>query len=249
MNLFLKILLILIPFISIGQSSNNSRSWSEKAKKEFYVKYNYQDKSEKDKKVIDCLFNKLSNKFSSLSQAESELKYLNKTMESCSLSVYIPITGQLTAQQEEIINQQVLNQMNNFRSQNNLSVLIIDPELEIVAKLQSDYNAVRKELSHSQSSNISYSTPVKRVSMVKTGNDKTLYSVGENATLSFIASDQEIDSNYLEEIAIELFETWKQSEGHRENMLNPNFKYYGFAVTVREESGIIYAIQVFTQEK
>lgn len=157
--------------------------------------------------------------------------------------------GQLTIEQEEIINQEVFNQTNDFRIQNNVAALKIDPDLEVAAKLQSDYSADKKELSHTQSNNSSYSTPIKRVSMVKTGNDKTFYSVGENATFTFIESDQETDSKHLNEIAREIFESWKYSEGHRENMLNPNFKYYGFAVTVREDSGIIYAIQVFTREK
>ena len=157
--------------------------------------------------------------------------------------------GQLTTKQEEIINQEVFNQMNDFRIQNNAEALKIDSDLVIAAKLQSDYNAVKKELSHLQSNNIRYSTPVKRVSMVKTGDHETFYSVGENATFTFIDSEQEIDSHYLKEIAHEIFESWKQSKGHRENMLNKNFKYYGFAVTLEQKEGIIYAIQVFTNEK
>lgn len=157
--------------------------------------------------------------------------------------------GQLTLEQEEIINNEVLKQLNNFRIKNHSKALKIDPDLEIAAKLQSDYNAVTKELSHIQENNIPYSTPVKRVSMVKTGDHKTYYSVGENATYTFIDSDKKDKPDYLKKIASEIFESWKASEGHRENMLNKNFNYYGFAVSIREESGIIYAIQVFTKEQ
>ncbi|WP_107037264.1 CAP domain-containing protein [Brumimicrobium mesophilum] len=165
--------------------------------------------------------------------------------------ILIPLLsfGQLTAEHEEIINREVFNQMNALRHQKNLQPLKINSDLEIAAKLQADYNAKNKELSHFQSNNPQYRTPVKRVSMVKTGDDETFYTVGENATFTFITSDKEIDSNYLKKIADEIFESWKQSKGHRENMLNREFNHYGFATTVRKESGIIYAIQVFTKEQ
>jgi uncharacterized protein YkwD len=243
------LILILFPFISLGQSSSNSKPWSEKAKEEFYNKYNYQQKSKNDKKVIDCLFDKVSHKFSSLRKAEKSVKYLPKTMETCSLLVYVPITGQLSKEQEEFLNVEMLDLVNKFRNKiAKRSELKSDPELDQAAKLQSDYNAAINDLSHLQSNNIPYSTPVRRVSMIKTGNYKAQYIVGENATYTYIDFDKTKNSEYLNELASEMFESWKASKGHRENMQNMSYKYFGFAVTIRKDSGIIYAIQVFQGE-
>ncbi|PWH84819.1 CAP domain-containing protein [Brumimicrobium oceani] len=157
--------------------------------------------------------------------------------------------GQMTEEQAEIINQEVLHLVNDFRSQKNVPALKIDSDLETAAKLQSDYSAKTNELTHIQSNNFKYSTPAKRVAMVKTGDHKAFYSVGENAAFTSFESDKINEPQYLNEIAAELFESWKNSKSHRNNMLNPNFKYYGFAVTIREKSGIIYAIQVFSEER
>lgn len=241
--------LILFPLISFGQSPKKPKPWSDKMKTAFYDKYNYGDKSENDKKVIDCALDKTSHKFPSLKQAENDVKYLPKIIEACSLSVYIPVTGQLTKQQEEIVYNEILHLVNTFRNESGgIPILKIDPDLVEAAKIQSDYMAVTNTLSHNQSGNIPYSTVSRRVSMVKTGDYKSIYSIGENVTYTGFDSEEANNPKYLMEIASELFEAWKASKGHRENMLTREFKHFGFAVTIRKDLELIYATQVFTEQ-
>lgn len=52
----------------------------------------------------------------------------------------------------------------------------------------------------------------------------------------------------LKVIAYALFELWKNSKGHRENMLNSNFYFTGFAVTYNEKNSCFFGTQVFTSK-
>lgn len=246
MNHYLFLIWILFPLLSSGQTSRDSETWANKAKQGFYKNQSYQEKSINDKKVIDCLFNKTSNKFTSFERAMKYVKHSPEIAETFQLLISVPLIGRLTVDEEKIIHKEMLILVNKFRQEKlDNEILEHDPDLDIASKIQSDYCAKTNELSHLQKGNVKYSNPAKRVAMVKTGSSDGLYNVGENVIYVRIDYEKINNPKYLKVLALEMFEDWKASERHRDNMLNKDFKYFGFAVTVNADSEIIYAIQVF----
>ncbi|MCO5267307.1 MAG: CAP domain-containing protein [Brumimicrobium sp.] len=241
----LSILISYLLMIQVNAQSQKDQSWSAKKKAEFYSAYQYDSKSQNEQKVIDLMFKQVQLDYKSLTLAQKDMKYLPKLEEICSLKVFVPITGQLTREQEAIIHQEMVRLINEFRKENgNKPLLNIDSDLDMAAKLQSDYCASMNRLSHIQNNDREYGSVTKRISMIKNGHYKKAYTCGENATYTFIDM-KKIDEAYLKKIAFDLFTSWVESKGHRENMLNRDFKYFGFALTIRADVGYIYAIQVF----
>jgi len=65
--------------------------------------------------------------------------------------------------------------------------------------------------------------------------------VGEN--IMYLGS---FPSNYLNFGLLEKFQrSWMYSDGHRANLLNPNYRYFGYGIAVDPISREIYAVQNF----
>lgn len=242
------LLMILIYFAAVVVVAQDKKEklWSNKDKKAFYAKYATDTITINELKIIDCVFEKIQTKFTSYKQY---LHYPNSIIpieKKCSLMVYVPITGQLSKLQAQIISNEMLIQLNNFRKENgNLLPLKSDADLDKAAKIQADYCAWNNELSHTQIGNNDYNTVNKRISMVKKNQPKGVYLCGENIASISYETEQLEDTLYLKEITKELLELWASSEGHRENMLYKNYRFFGFAITLNDDEEALYATQVF----
>jgi len=233
-----------------GQSLKKEKLWSNKERKAFYSKYVTDTSTVNDVKVVDCMFEKVQKKFSSLKKFNLNTNAITPIQKSCSRMVFVPVTNQLSQMQVAVIHDEMFRLVNNFRKDTgNVHLLQMDPDLDSVAKIQSDYNAWNSNLSHEQRGNNKYSTVEKRIAVVKKDPNKTSCYCGENIADIDYDSDLLSDINYLKTIAKELFDLWVNSEGHRENMLYKYYKYLGFAVTVDADEELIYATQVFSNIK
>ena len=239
-------ILIYFAAVVVVAQDKKEKLWSNKDKKAFYAKYATDTITINELKIIDCVFEKIQTKFTSYKQY---LHYPNSIIpieKKCSLMVYVPITGQLSKLQAQIISNEMLIQLNNFRKvHDNLLPLKPDFDLDKAAKIQADYCAWNNELSHTQIGNNDYNTVNKRISMVKKNQPKGAYLCGENIASIAYEPEQLKDTIYLKEITTELLELWASSEGHRENMLYKNYRFFGFAITLNDEEEALYATQVF----
>ena len=144
----------------------------------------------------------------------------------------------------------VLQKVNEHRKQNGRSNLLTNSLLNEAASLHCKYMSLEKKLTHEQENKYNHyyrgTLPTDRVG----------YSAGENALYNWV------DETYTsEEIAEILFDQWRQSPGHNENMLY-SWQYMGFDCFIGTESSPvnpdkrlykhikykIYAVQVFTWE-
>ena len=130
---------------------------------------------------------------------------------------FIPAKDQLA--------EDVLKYTNQFRRSKGLTTLEMRNDLNAIAQKHSeDMASGRRSFGHS-----GYDQRVKKVK----NTVKPFYgNVGENVA-------------YGASTAKEAFTIWKNSNGHRKNMLG-DFKYIGIG-TARSKKGIIYYTQVFVK--
>ena len=73
----------------------------------------------------------------------------------------------------------------------------------------------------------------------KTPSKRCNKPAGENVAVAYTSTYQPIDMN-LKQLATDLFENWKESPGHRANMLGFSYKKFGFAasMSIRTENKV-----------
>lgn len=118
---------------------------------------------------------------------------------------------------------EILALVNKERAKNGLNPLAIDWQVSRVAQYKSDDMANNNYFSHTSPS---YGTPFQ---MLKSFNVK-YRTAGEN-----IAKGQKTPEAVMT--------AWMNSEGHRANILNPNYTHLGVGYT--EKSGTTYWTQMF----
>lgn len=152
--------------------------------------------------------------------------------------------AQINKADENIIRKEVLRLINEYRISKKKIPLEEDEQLNAVARLQSDYNSGNNSLSHYQK-NQQFKSVKERIFYIRHQN----YSAyGENCNM-YQQQNSSFSEDDLKTIAYALFELWKNSKGHRENMLNSNFYLTGFAVTYNNKNGCFFGTQVFTSKK
>lgn len=155
----------------------------------------------------------------------SEIVGANKQFQNPNLiypgdTVYIPMPDPaLLSTQEEI-----LKLVNKERANNGLKPLQMDWQVSRVAQYKSDDMANSNYFSHTSPN---YGTPF---DMLKSFNIK-YRTAGEN-----IAKGQKTPQAVVT--------AWMNSEGHRANILNPNYTHLGVGYTVK--NGTTYWTQMFT---
>jgi uncharacterized protein YkwD len=148
---------------------------------------------------------------------------------------------------EDSIVSNLFNLVNNHRVNNNLNKLKLDVDLKPVSDLQMNYMIGVGISSHYQSNEI-YKTPSKRassmgVSFVKFGenlifgklNSQKLLLYGEYVSYG-IEDVNKLMANYL-------FNLWKNSKGHNDNMLNPVWE--DSYISLNFSGGFVSVVQVF----
>jgi len=174
-----------------------------------------------------------------------------KIIKQCLLCLTITLSFQAHGQvkqpqlDHDSIQYYMLEYINVHRLNHKREKLIIHHKLNSAANLHGEYMEYEKKLSHSQTntSNPFYKgkTPTQRVGL----------SAGENILYNWI------DASYTsKKIAQTLFNQWKSSPGHNNNMLSNVYTYFGFECIISKDtfrSGEehilykIYGVQVFTK--
>ena len=140
-----------------------------------------------------------------------------------------PVTGQRDAQVEALVHKKI----NQVRAKHGVRTLRRDMRLDSAAALQIGWCVANQTLSHTRTHG-RMRTPEDRLRAVD--YDWTTY--GEN--LLYRSADDES----ADELAELIVKQWIASQGHYENLLDPDYRYAG-TVVMWDDEGVVWAGQVF----
>lgn len=126
----------------------------------------------------------------------------------------------------------IVKRTNDFRRDQASETLDVNPMLEDTARYFADFMARTDEYGHRANGQ----SPAERAS--NHGYDFCI--VSENIAYQFSSV-----GFATEELVEMIVEGWKQSPGHRKNMLDPAVTEIGVALAYGEQSGNYYAVQMF----
>jgi uncharacterized protein YkwD len=132
--------------------------------------------------------------------------------------------------------QLIVQKTNDFRREQDLPAVEVNPRLAETARYFAAYMARTNQYGHQADG----SRPADRAK--KHGYEYCL--VAENIAYQYSSKGFQ-----TEELAESFFEGWKSSPGHRQNMLDPDVTETGVAVAQSEETGYYYAVQMFGRPK
>lgn len=142
------------------------------------------------------------------------------------------VTDDEATVQLETAEKLLVRQTNKFRQSKGLERLTTDKQLAAAAEEFASYMARTDRYGH----NADGRRPAQRARAA--GYD--LCIVAENIAYKFDSTGYQ-----TEPLATRFVKGWKESPGHRENMLRPHVTQTGVAVARSDESGVYYAVQLF----
>lgn len=143
-----------------------------------------------------------------------------------------PITAFGQNQQE--IQQEYLKLVNQFRAENRLPAVNLYDDANKTAKIQSDYiasttkvdgNSATAELTHSHPA---YPMPADRFAFVNPADD------GKFLVYEICAGNWTKDTLNYKQLALDAFNAWKESPGHRAILLNPIVSLTGISISFKK---------------
>ncbi len=147
--------------------------------------------------------------------------------------------SQLSVNEQKKLSMYVITSVNKLRNKHSSSALKYNDTLFQAAEFHSKYMLSNKILSHNQKT-AKYKTPYARVQEF---NGTAFQTVGENIYQSK-AQRFPLEENDLKKLAEEIFEGWKNSEAHYENMINSEYTHAALAFAVNKD-GVFYVTHVF----
>jgi uncharacterized protein YkwD len=130
----------------------------------------------------------------------------------------------------------ITDRTNAFRKKEGRGPVKADPELTAAAKYFADYMAKNDEYGHTADG--------KRPADRAKDHGYAYCIVLENIAYAFDSRGFE-----AEELTDNFFTGWRESPGHRKNMLDPDVTETGVAVSRSEKTGYYYAVQMFGRPK
>lgn len=140
---------------------------------------------------------------------------------------------------QEIIRNEINRLVNELRVSKGLQPLVQSDTLIDAAQLQADHQAKIGQVTHDQK-HATTATPAQRVEKSK---GKDFIGVGENCISAI--GPYPAKKKELLAIAQDMFQRWKDSPGHYQNMINSEFTHEGLAFSYHSRFEKIYATQVF----
>ena len=137
-----------------------------------------------------------------------------------------------------------VHQLVNFeRQKNSLSVLDQDPELAEIARAHSDDMALNDFFEHENLQGLTAADRGNAVGYTCLKNFGDFYTEGisENLFQGYLYSSfNRLRRSYmpLEELAFKIVEDWKNSPGHRENLLTETYDREGIAVVIGADESV-----------
>ena len=186
---------------------------------------------------MKLMFFVLMTTFSVVSYAQFSL------VDSLKLKVFVQ-----NEQFSDIISQAELlfmEKVNEFRKSKKRPALQPLLELQYMALNHNLWMRHHEDFTHSEKKGTTFftgSSLTKRLEFVRQRAVNNM--IGENIALVHLTEDELENTNQLPELlAFRFFETWKNSTGHRENMLENGFKNHGIAILKKNNE--FYATHVF----
>jgi uncharacterized protein YkwD len=138
-----------------------------------------------------------------------------------------------------------MERVNEFRKSKKIAALQPLLELQCMALNHNLWMRHHEDFTHSEKKGTTFftgSSLTKRLEFVRQRAVNNM--IGENIALVQLTEDELEDFKKLPEfLANEFFETWKNSTGHRENMLEKGFKNHG--ISILKKNNKFYATHVF----
>lgn len=158
----------------------------------------------------------------------------------CCFQPFFQSKAQLSDTDCIFLQQELTKKVNALRESVGVVPLALNDTLKKAAEMQSIYMVKENKLTHDQKP-AGTATPDLRVKKCK---GKNFDMVGENI---LVTAKQEFPLNKkkLSALAEEMFNLWKNSPDHYENMVHKDFTHTGFGFKVMNKEAIIYATQVF----
>lgn len=141
--------------------------------------------------------------------------------------------------------------INDYRIENDLRPLIHDEALADIARLHSVEQATHRYLSHTNNSNENFPDRYENAGYlceteVIENDGVWIYGGGENVLYNYLFEyhyeDGEVPSTAwmgTDELAEEMFEQWRTSPGHNENMLEPIWRRGGIGIAINQHAEIL----------
>lgn len=134
----------------------------------------------------------------------------------------------------------LLKRINEYRTSNKIGQLYLDPGLQKSAQNQCDYLFKLGKLTHEQTDK-KLKTTKQRIQFFAL---RTYSIFGENC-LSTYTDLTNLSTKLINQIAGELFELWRKSKPHNENLLTQRFTNTGFGFCMNPETGKLYCVMNF----
>jgi hypothetical protein len=125
---------------------------------------------------------------------------------------------------------------NAFRESKGMTTIRLNPQLNATANSFAEFMAANEKYGHKADG----STPSDRAKQ----HGYAYCLLSEN-----IAYVHRSNGKSADELAQQFFDGWKNSEEHRENMLDPDIRETGVAIHYNESNGNYYAVQMFGRPK
>lgn len=148
---------------------------------------------------------------------------------------------QLSTAQKDILAKEILDRINELREEEGVPPLKASLTLRTAAEGHNQYITKKGKLSHFQT-RATTKDPSSRVKQVEGGDEYQI--VGENILYTRPVSSS-MKKNELIDLAEEIFQQWKNSPGHRANMVFIDYEFEGIAFDINPKTKQLFATQVF----
>ncbi len=152
---------------------------------------------------------------------------------------FVASNAQLKADEKKQIAELLNKRINDHREEKGHSRLKRNSDLSKAAAIQCEYIAQAGKLSHRHPAE-DWKTVKHRVASY----NKSFVSTGENMLYSK-PTNLPLKTAVISKLAYDMFNSWKNSKGHYENMMSDAYSYSDFAFDYDPSTRRVYAVQVF----
>lgn len=147
----------------------------------------------------------------------------------------------------QLLENLVFDKINALRVEKRCPALEKDSSLFLAAKFHADYMVKKKVLSHNETGNSTMSSPKKRAAFFGCKSN----GIGENIQFTYYnntvdcSKRRRFQTDSYEVLADAIVYSWVTSSGHYQNIILPQYKKTGIAVSINPETEQVYICQDF----
>ena len=130
--------------------------------------------------------------------------------------------------------------INDYRKNGKLPAYVLDEGLKLSAQNHCDYIFSIQKLTHKQPTGQFQNT----VDRIRYFSKRTYMSYGQNCLQAYYVLPTS-NSKEIEEIAENMFEMWRNSKMHDNNLMHQNFTHTGFGMRYNSDTHQLYCVMDF----